>query len=132
MATNQYFNKFNNTAEQTLVQDLVDETIKIHGVDMVYVPRTLVNVDEIFGEDRQPKFENGRELEMYIDSYDGFEGEGEVMTSVGLAIKDEMTLTVSKRRFLDVFSDKNYPYPREGDLIFFPLSWYRIVLSDWQ
>ena len=37
MATNQYFNKFKNTAEQTLVQDLVDETIKIHGVDMVYV-----------------------------------------------------------------------------------------------
>ena len=122
MATNQYFNKFKNTAEQTLVQDLVDETIKIHGVDMVYVPRTLVNVDEIFGEDRQPKFENGRELEMYIESYDGFEGEGEVMTSVGLSIKDEMTLTVSKRRFLEVFADKNYPYPREGDLVFFPLS----------
>ena len=87
---------------------------------MVYVPRTLVNVDEIFGEDRQPKFENGRELEMYIDSYDGFEGEGEVMTSVGLAIKDEMTLTVSKRRFLDVFSDKKLSLSERGRLNFFP------------
>ena len=62
MATNQYFNKFKNTPEQRLVQDLVDESIKIHGVNMVYIPRTLVNKDEIFGEDRLPKFENGREL----------------------------------------------------------------------
>ena len=122
MATNQYFNKFKNTAEQRLVQDLVDEAIKIHGVNMVYIPRTLVNKDEVFGEDRLPKFENGRELEMYVDSYEGYEGEGELMTQFGLEIRDEITLTVSRKRFLETFADKNYPYPREGDLIFFPLS----------
>ena len=122
MATNQYFNKFKNKAEQRLVEDLVVESIKIHGVDCVYIPRTLVNVDEIFGEDKLPKFENGRELEMYVDSYDGFEGEGEVMTQFGLEIKDEITLTLSRRRFYEAFADKNYSYPREGDLIYFPLS----------
>ena len=41
MATNQYFNKFAFKNEQTLVQDLVDETIKIHGVDMTYIPRSF-------------------------------------------------------------------------------------------
>jgi len=122
MATNQYFNKFNNKAEQRLVDDLVVESIKIHGMDMVYIPRSLVNVDEIFGEDRLPKFENGRELEMYIQSYDGFEGEGEVMSQFGLEIKDEITLSVSRTRFLKVFADKNYAYPREGDLVYFPLT----------
>jgi len=122
MATNQYFNKFKNTPEQNLVQDLVDESIKIHGIDCVYIPRTLVNVDEIFGEDKLPKFENGREIEMYVENYEGFEGEGEVMTQFGLDIKDEITLTLSRRRFLNVFADKNYAYPREGDLIYFPLS----------
>ena len=122
MAVNQYFNKFNNSPEQNLVQDLVDESIKIHGIDCVYIPRTLVNVDEIFGEDRLPKFENGREIEMYVESYEGFEGEGEVMTQFGLDIRDEVTLTLSRRRFLNVFADKNYPYPREGDLIYLPLS----------
>jgi hypothetical protein len=122
MATNQYFNKFKNTAEQRLVEDLVVESIKIHGVDCVYIPRSLVNVDEIFGEDRLPKFENGRDLEMYVDSYDGFEGEGEVMSQFGLEIKDEITLTLAKKRFSETFADKNYPYPREGDLVYFPLS----------
>ena len=122
MATNQYFNKFKNTAEQRLVEDLVIEAIKIHGVDCVYIPRTLVNVDEIFGEDKLPKFENGRDLEMYVDSYDGFEGDGEVMSQFGLEIKDEITLTLAKKRFSETFADKNYPYPREGDLVYFPLS----------
>ena len=41
MATNQYFNKFKNKAEQRLVEDLVVESIKIHGVDMIYIPRSL-------------------------------------------------------------------------------------------
>ena len=96
MATNQYFNKFKNKAEQRLVEDLVVESIKIHGVDWSTF-HVSVNVDEIFGEDRLPKFENGRELEMYVDSYDGFEGEGEVMSQFGLEIKDEITLTLSKK-----------------------------------
>ena len=43
MATNHYFNKFNSKAEQRLVQDLVDEAIKIHGVDMIYIPRSIIN-----------------------------------------------------------------------------------------
>ena len=122
MATNQYFNKFSNSAEQRLVQDLVDEAIKINGVDMVYIPRSVMNEDEIFGEDRLPKFESGRQLEMYVESYDGYEGGGEQFTSIGLQIDDRMTVVVSRRRFLEVFADKNYSYPREGDLIYFPLN----------
>ena len=62
MATNPYFNKFKSKPEQQLIDDLVTEAIKIHGIDTVYIPRTLVSEDEIFGEDRLPKFENGHEL----------------------------------------------------------------------
>ena len=122
MATNQYFNKFAAKNEQTLVQDLVDETIKIHGVDMTYIPRTLQNEDEVLGDANLPLFEDAREIEMYVENFDGFEGEGEVMSQFGLQIKDELTVTVSSRRFGTVFSDKDYTSPREGDLIFFPLN----------
>ena len=120
MAVNPYFNKRTVSSEQTLVQDLVDEAIQIHGIDMVYIPRTLVNEDELFGEDRLPKFENGKSIEMYIENFEGFEGEGEVMTQFGLEIKDNLDLTVARRRFLETFASENYPYPREGDLIYFP------------
>ena len=122
MPTNSYFNKFNNVAEQDLVQDLVDEAIQIHGVNMTYIPRKIVTQDKIFGEDRTPKFEDGREIEMYVDTYDGFEGEGEVMSQFGLEIRDEMTVTVSRRRFQKEFADLKYEYPNEGDIIFFPIN----------
>ena len=86
MPTNSYFNKFNNVAEQDLVQDLVDEAIQIHGVNMTYIPRVIVNQDKIFGEDRTPKFEDGREIEMYVETYDGFEGEGKSFDNLVLRL----------------------------------------------
>ena len=70
------------------MEDLTIESIKIHGVDMVYIPRTLVNEDTIFGEDTVSKFTEGNAIEMYVDSVDGFEGEGDFMSKFGLQIKD--------------------------------------------
>ena len=122
MATNQYFNKFAARNEQTLVQDLVDEAIKIHGVDMVYIPRTVENTDDPLGDAKIVLFSDARDIEMYVENYEGFEGEGEIMGQFGLEIKDEMVVAVSGRRFKEVFSQKNYTSPREADLIFFPLN----------
>ena len=73
MGTNQYFNKFAATNEQTLVQDLVDETIRIHGVDMVYIPRTRQNEDEVLGDANLPLFEDAREVEMYVEIWPQFD-----------------------------------------------------------
>ena len=117
MATNSYFHHQNN--EQDLVEDLTVEAIKIYGKDMVYLPRTLVNKDELFGEDTISKFDDGYSIEMYIESVDGFQGDGDFMSKFGLEIRDSCSLIVSKKRFKDqVGSDR----PKEGDLIFLPLT----------
>ena len=73
---------------------------------MIYIPRSIINEDEIFGEDRQPKFENGRGIEMYVDNYEAYEGEGEQMTNIGLEIKDRMSVVMSRKRFLETFADR--------------------------
>jgi len=121
MAKNSYFKDV--SSENDLLHDLTIETIKIHGRDMVYIPRTLVNEDELFGEDTISKFENGVEIEMYINSIDGFGGDGDFISKFGLEIRDSVELVISKRRFEESFShEENIIRPREGDLIFFPLS----------
>jgi hypothetical protein len=97
MAINPYFKKYSGDA--SIVEDLTIETIKAMGQDFIYIPRTLINVDEIFGEDTLSKFDDGYELEMYIQNTDGFEGEGDILTKFGLEIRDRMTLVLSKRRF---------------------------------
>lgn len=122
MTTNPYFRKAVRS-EQDLIDDLAIEVIKINGFDMIYLPRTLVREDELLGEDRSPSsFSCGRAIEMYVKSVDGFEGDGEVFSRYGLEIQDQVTLVVAKRRFEQELCDLGIKTPREGDLIYFPLS----------
>jgi len=120
MAINPHFKP--QKGEQDIIEDLTVETIKIHGHDFIYLPRTLVKEDELFGEDVLSKFTNGIELEMYIESVDGFEGEGDFISKFGLEIRDSMSLVLSKKRFTQEVTPvvPTVLTPREGDLIYFP------------
>ena len=125
MATNHYFNHYGqNTAEQKLVESLLIESIKSYGIDVHYMPRTQTNTDSIYGEDRLAKFEDARMVEMYIKSIDGFEGDGTFVSNFGLEVRDQITFTVSRRRFQDLNfeNDKRDKEPLEGDLIWFPMT----------
>ena len=124
--TNFYFNNFGNSGEQTLIEDLIIESIKIYGIECFYLPRTMVAEDTLFGEDVLSKFENAYPLEMYVKSTDGFEGDGDFLSKFGLEIRDEMVLTISQRRFGEEVeladTTESIGRPAEGDLIYFPLN----------
>lgn len=121
--TNPYINNVdhNISPEQNLIEDLVVESIKFNGHTFLYIPRTLVKEDEIFGEDTISRFESSHALEMYIENVDAFEGDGDMLTRFGLMVQDSATLAMAKRRFQEIF--RNTPSrPKEGDLIYFPLT----------
>lgn len=120
MATNFYFDHFQNRTEQNLIEDLTIEAIKMYGVDMIYMPRDTIERDDIFGEDIISKFDANYMLEMYVETVDGFEGGQDVLAKFGLQIVDQATFVVSKRRFEETVFGK--VRPMEGDLIYFPLS----------
>ena len=125
MATNHYFNHYGtNTPEQRLLENIIIESIKVYGIDLNYMPRTLVNEDKLFGDDRSSQFKDSRTVEMYIKNVDGFEGEGTFVSNFGLEVRDQITLTVAKRRWEELAfegsgRDKE---PKAGDLIYFPLT----------
>lgn len=122
MATNLYFNNFpvnQITSEQLLVEDLVIEAMGIYGMDVYYMPRSSGDVvDLLYGEDPLKQYTAAYPLEMYLEDVTGMEGEGDFMSKFGLEIRDEMTLLVSRRRF--VFT-VNQHRPNEGDLVYIPL-----------
>ncbi len=121
MPSNLYFNNFpkNITSEQLLVEDLVIESLKIHGMDVYYLPRTSRNtVDYIFGEDPLKEYVSAYPLEMYLENVTGMEGEGDFISKFGLEIRDEVQLLVSRRRFAATVPQTR---PNEGDLIYIPL-----------
>ena len=119
MSTNLYFNNVTSHAEQELINDLTSEVIKMHGMDVFYIPRTVVKEDVILGEDVLSKFTTAYEIEMYLKGTEGFGGEGDLVSKFGLDVRDEVIFTVHKDRFnLATDMDK----PLEGDLVFLPIN----------
>jgi hypothetical protein len=123
MATNPFFNQ-KNPAEQSLFESMNIEQIKMFGQDMVYIPREMIKEDKLFGEGKWYKFNDPYTIEMYIESVNGFEGAGDLVSKFGLQIKDRITLIMAQKRFGEQITAyrQDIKRPREGDLIFMPLS----------
>jgi len=123
MATNPYINLTTRIPEQNLVEDITVEIIQGMGQDCLYIPRKYFNIDKLFGEDPASSFEKIYTLEMYIQSFKGFDGT-DIVTQFGIEIKDKISLLIARRRFKEQVAnyDTAISRPREGDLIYFPLS----------
>jgi len=123
MATNFFFNNFQSSQEQLLLENLIIESIKIYGQDMWYIPRKLNNYDKVYGADDQSSYENAYPIEIYIKSVDGFSGDGNFMSKFGIEIRDQVVFSVAQRIFNEeVGNFSSQPRPNEGDLIYFPLN----------
>lgn len=123
MPTNFFINNFQSAQEQNLLENLIIESIRFYGEDMMYIPRKLNNYDEVYGADDQSSYENAYQLELYIKSIDGFSGDGNFMSKFGLEIRDQVVFSVARRTFNEeVGTFTSQPRPNEGDLIYFPLN----------
>lgn len=130
MTTNPYFRHQGYKPTQNLIEDLAEESIKVNGIDTVYIIKTTDKVDSLFGDNQHGKLKNSFTIEMYLKNARGFEGERDVVNKFGMEIKDNVTLIVSKKRFreeafkLPQITGRLYPMnrPMEGDLIYLPLS----------
>lgn len=119
MATNPYFNKnYSSEKEQKLYDDLMKESIKIHGIDVEYLPREIQKIDSVFKDVEVSRFEKTHKIEMFIDSVEQFGGEGDFLSKFGVEIRDTLELTVMANRC----EEEGIGRPKEGDLIFFPFN----------
>jgi hypothetical protein len=106
MATNKYFRPFTFGRQQDLAEDLIVQSIKIYGIDVKYMPRTLVNPDALLGEDVSSAFEDAIDIEMYIKNTQGFEGEGDFLSKFNLEIRDSITFVMARKRWEQVSNEK--------------------------
>tara|TARA_S200002703_G_scaffold145129_1_gene139295 strand:- start:179 stop:2119 length:1941 start_codon:yes stop_codon:yes gene_type:complete len=133
MALNPFFLQ-GSQSEQRLIQELINEQLTIYGVEVIYLPRKIVNQDTVLNEIQSSKFDDNFAIEAYVNTYEGYGGAGDIMTKFGMSLKDELTVTISRERYedfiapflgeLDANNDDEINVasrPREGDLIYFPL-----------
>lgn len=129
-SSNFYFNNFTNSMEQSLIEDLMIESIAIYGHSVYYCPRTLIAKDDIYGEDAISEYNNAYMIDMYIKSYDNYEGDGTFLSKFNLEIRDQMTFTVARRTFYNEISTQEMiDRPQEGDLIFSPMTGRIMVIK---
>lgn len=130
MPVNHYFQSgipIGRQSEQRLAEDLIIETIKIHGHSLYYIPRTVIKHDRLFGEDVLSQYKHAIEIEMFLSNTEGWDGDKDMFSKFGIQVKDKATFLVAKRRWEDTVNHKGLPLqlpnrPAEGDLIYFPLT----------
>ena len=86
-------------SEQNLVQDLINEQLRMYGVDVYYIPRLYVNEKTIIREVVESEFRDAYPIEAYVDNSEGYEGSGEIMSKFGIESQDDLTLTISRERY---------------------------------
>jgi len=120
--TSVYFNNQNATREQFLIEDLIIESIKNHGIDIYYIPRESQSTfDELFGDDPVKTFTKAYPIDMYLETSNEFEGNQEFFSKFGLEIQKETKVAVARRTFERYVPTALRNTPKEGDLIFMPV-----------
>ena len=127
---NSYFLQ-GSPSEQRLVQDLINEQLKMYGQDVLYLPRKIIGENTIIKEITASRFDDSFRIEAYLMNSEGFSGNGDLLSKFGVRSNDEINLVISKERYDDFISPllKLWPKdelklatrPQEGDLIYFPL-----------
>ena len=127
MVLNPFFQQ-GSPGEQSLVQSLINEQLKIYGIDVHYMPRKYVSSDSVLREVSASSFEDAYPIEAYIDNFDGYGDNPTLLSKFGIESTNEVTLIISKERFENYISPlmknesniKLSTRPKEGDLIYFP------------
>ena len=130
MPTSPYFPTYHagHPGEQDLVQDLVDEQIKLFGSDIYYLPKTVL-ADSTLDEVRYKKYQDQFQIEMLLVNVMGFGDNAEFISKFGLRITDEIIFRVSTKRWTEEVAEHSMSAkltvperPNEGDLLYYPLT----------
>lgn len=116
-------------SEQNLIQDLINEQLRMYGVEVYYLPRQYATERTVIKEVIESNFSNAYPIEAYVETFDGYNDNPTILSKFGIQAQNEINLIISRERFKTYISPliKNIPdiklptRPKEGDLIYFPL-----------
>jgi hypothetical protein len=115
--------------EQGLIQDLINEQLRMYGVEVYYLPRKYLTEKTVIKEVIQSSFSNAYPIEAYVENFEGYGDNTTILSKFGIQALNELTITISKERYeiyiapliKDLPNIKLSSRPKEGDLIYFPL-----------
>jgi len=118
-----------SATEQGLIRDLINEQLRMYGVEVYYLPRKYITEKTIIKEVIESEFDNAYPIEAYVETYEGYGDNSTILSKFGIQSLNELSLIISRERFKSYISPlikdqsniKLHSRPKEGDLIYFPL-----------
>lgn len=118
-----------SSSEQSLVQSLINEQLRMYGVEVYYLPRKYITEKTVIKEVIESKFDDAYPIEAYVENYEGYAENPTLLSKFGIQATNEINLIISQERFSTYISPlikneeniKLSSRPKEGDLIYFPL-----------
>ena len=115
--------------EQGLIQDLINEQLRMYGVEVYYLPRKYITEKTIIKEVIESSFDHAYPIEAYVENFDGYGDNTTILSKFGIQALNELTIIISKERFEEYITPliknksniKLSSRPKEGDIIYFPL-----------
>ena len=115
--------------EQGLIQDLINEQLRMYGVEVYYLPRKYITEKTIIKEVIESAFDQAYPIEAYVENFDGYGDNTTILSKFGIQALNELTIVISKERFEEYISPlikdqlniNLSSRPKEGDIIYFPL-----------
>jgi hypothetical protein len=116
-------------SEQGLIQDLINEQLRMYGVEVHYLPRKYITEKTVMREVIESAFDRAYPIEAYVENFDGYGDNTTILSKFGIQALNELTIVISKERFEEYITPlikdqaniKLSTRPKEGDLIYFPL-----------
>ena len=116
-------------SEQGLIQDLINEQLRMYGVEVYYLPRKYITEKTIIKEVIESSFDHAYPIEAYVENFDGYGDNTTILSKFGIQALNELTIIISKERFEEYITPlikdqsniKLSSRPKEGDIIYFPL-----------
>ena len=116
-------------SEQGLIQDLINEQLRMYGVEVHYLPRKYITEKTVMREVIESSFDQSYPIEAYVENFDGYGDNTTILSKFGIQALNELTIIISKERFEEYITPlikdqsniKLSSRPKEGDIIYFPL-----------
>ena len=71
MALNPFFLQ-GTREEQSLIQDLINEQLRMYGVEVYYIPRKYITTKTVIREVIESEFDNAYPIEAYVNNFEGY------------------------------------------------------------
>ena len=109
MVLNSFFLQ-GSQGEQNLVQDLINEQLRMYGVEVHYLPRKYITEKTVIREVIQSTFDDAYPIEAYLENYDGYGDQTTILSKFGIQALNEITITISKERYESYITPVSYTH----------------------